>query len=114
MAGLQFLRSVFERQVWGSGLRSVVLFRTLVIFTIAVFPLVFLLLRDQLSKTGPNEITFGDLVFFSLENMLPARIESGIAAVSNAARLTAGVEALLGLVITGLFASYLFAWINER
>jgi hypothetical protein len=113
-AGLQFLRSVFERQVWGSGVRAVVLFRTLLIFTLAIFPLIFLLLRSQLSKGGTTAVTFADLVFFSLENMVPAKIDSGITAVSNAARFTAGIEALLGLVITGLFASYLFAWINER
>lgn len=114
-AGFEFIFSVFARVVWGGGLKAYALVRTFLILTIVVFPAIFKMAPGQLSKAGASSVSsLGDLVFFSMENMIPAGVKSGVVATSNLTRGIAAAEALVGLVITGLFVSYLFVWVNER
>ena len=79
-----------------------------------MFPLAFYLMRDGLIKRPQGTITLFDLVSFSIENVFPSDIRTGIEAISLEARITAGVESVIGVVSLALFASYVFRWSLHR
>jgi hypothetical protein len=74
----------------------------------------FWLLREGLINATRSDIRPWDALYFSLQNILPAGIESGVTAVGIAARMVAGLEAFFGVVAVALFASYVFRWSLHR
>jgi len=106
--------SVLNRWFWGYGENAWVLIRNYFILAMFIFPVVYYLLRDQLRATLPSNIKLVDVFLFSLENILSPGIHSGVFPNSIATRICAGTESLLGVVIAGLFISYLFAWVSEK
>ena len=113
-AALALFGSVLNRYVWGYGQRWGVLVRNFVLLGIVVFPLVFYVLRNELSKMTGSRIELLDTVYFSLQNMLPAGMDSAIRADSPLTRGLAGLESLLAVIFAGLFVSYLFRSILNR
>lgn len=106
----QLILSLLNRWLWGYGQRTSTLFRNLFVVTLLVFPASFYLVRGGLSKSTGDPITPWDLVYFSLENVFPAGIRSGIEAVELIPRVLAGVESVFGVVVLALFAAYIFRW----
>jgi len=106
--------SLLNRWLWGYGQRSWVLVLNLAIAGFGIFPLIFYVLRLGLQKTSMEAVTVPDLFYFSVENMLPTSIHSGISAVSLWARIAAGTEAVIGIVAFALFASYIYRWSVHR
>jgi len=113
-AAIQLTSSFLQRHLWGYGQRSHVLVRNFAILGFGIFPLVFYALRSDLSKTAGNGISLLDILYFSLQNMLPADIGSTISANTSLTRALAGIESLLAMIIAGLFVSYLFRSILDR
>ena len=111
---LELILSLLNRWLWGYGERAWTLVRNLVAVAFVVFPLAFYLLRDGLAKRPFGTIAPLDCVYFSLENVLPAGIQSGIEALSLTTRIAAGVESVIGVVALALFASYVFRWSLHR
>lgn len=114
LAFLELILSLLNRWLWGYGERAWILVRNLVAVAFVVFPLTFYLLRDGLAKRPPCTFAPWDFVYFSLENILPAGIQSGIEALSLATRIAAGGESVIGVVALALFASYVFRWSLHR
>ena len=106
--------SLLNRWLWGYGERARTLVWNLAIFAFAVFPLAFYVMRDGLVKRPQGTITPFDFFSFSLENVFPSGIRTGIEAISLAARITAGAESVIGVVALALLASYVFRWSLHR
>lgn len=110
----QLILSLGNRWLWGYGERAWVLVRNLLILGLLVFPSLLFLLRDGLTHSIRAEIGFQDVLFFSLQNILPGGIQSGVTAIGFAARMVSGLESVLGVVALALFASYVFRWSLHR
>lgn len=113
-AAVNLSSSFLNRYLWGYGQRLRVLVINFVLLGFFIFPLAFYVLRDDLSKTAGSPIGLLDTIFFSLQNMLPAGMNAAISANSSLTRGLAGIESLLGVIIAGLFVSYLFRSILNR
>ena len=106
--------SLLNRWLWGYGERAWILGLNLAAVVFVAFPLAFYVMRDGLVKRPQGTITPSDLVSFSLENVVPSGIRTGIEAISMEARITAGAESVIGVVVFTLFASYVFRWSLHR
>ena len=95
---------------WGYGERMWTLLRTTVLVTFLIFPFLFHLTKSGISSEIGADIEPLALVHFSLENILPTPLASGLNAVGTMAQVFATVESILGLVLIALFASHLFRW----
>ncbi|MCU7838968.1 MAG: pentapeptide repeat-containing protein [Candidatus Thiodiazotropha sp. (ex Troendleina suluensis)] len=113
-AFVHWLLSLLNRWLWGYGERAWVLVRNLLLVSVVIFPVFFYLLRDQLDHVSHRTPGIWEIVHFSFENVIPAGVESHVAAVGNAARVLAGIESLLGVIAIALFASYIFRWSLHR
>lgn len=106
--------SLLNRWFWGYGERARVLLRNLILVGFVIFPVFFFFVKNQLHRTDNSEVTILDLLFFSMGNIVPAGIVSGVVAVGITARLLASFESVIGVVALGLFASYIFRWSLHR
>lgn len=106
--------SLLNRWLWGYGERISVLFRNLILISFVIFPAFFYLARGGLVKEGGGSIGFSDLVYFSLENIIPSGIRSGIEAIGFIPRVLAAIESVFGVVVIALFAAYIFRWSLHR
>ena len=113
-AFLKWGGSLLNRWLWGYGERAIVLVRNLIALTFLVFPFLFYVCRDKLSHTSGREIEISDLFYFSLENVVPAGVVSGVVATGVLTRLLAGLESIFGVVAVALFAAYVFRWSLHR
>lgn len=111
---VQLLLSLLNRWLWGYGERIRTLVRNLLVAALLAFPLLFYLFRDGLTHISKASVGPWDLLYFSLENVIPAGIDSGVQAVELAPRILAGVESVFGVVAIALFASYVFRWSLHR
>lgn len=111
---VQLSLSLSNRWLWGYGERVWPLVRNLVALALVLFPAVFWFLRDGLVNASGASIRLQDVLYFSLENILPAGIDSGVIAVGFAVRMAAGLESVFGVVAIALFASYIFRWSLHR
>ena len=113
-ACVQLGLSLANGWLWGYGERARTLVRNLLALAFLLFPAVFWLLRDGLVRASRADIGLQDVLYFSLQNILPAGIESGVRAVGLASRMVAGLESVFGVVAIALFASYVFRWSLHR
>lgn len=102
--------SLLNRWLWGYGEKAWVLLRNLALTTFLIFPTGFYLARDQLQHQSGSPVTVWDTLAFSLQNIAPAGVSSGIKTIGPWATGLASLEALLGVVALGLLASYVFRW----
>jgi Pentapeptide repeats (9 copies) len=109
-----FVGSVLNRWLWGYGENAWVLIRNYLCLAMLIFPVLYYGMRAQLGTTLPSNIRFVDVFLFSLENIMSPGVHSGVFPNSTLMRICAGTESLLGVVIAGLFISYLFAWVSEK
>ena len=104
--------SVVNRCLWGYGDKAHVLLINLGIIVFLIFPFAFYLLREDLGKpTGV--IGLSDYIYLSVEHILMPTIASSVNPHSWALWMTS-LEGFVGIVIAGLFVSYLFQWIVRR
>lgn len=113
-ACLEWGGSLVNRWLWGYGERASVLVRNLMIVTVLLFPSLFYIYKEELSHSSGRPIEIPDLFYFSVENVVPAGIVSGVVANDSVTRLIAGLESLLGVVAIALFAAYIFRWSLHR
>ena len=111
---IQWSLSLLNRWLWGYGERSWVLIRNLLFVALFLFPCVFFIFRDDLKNSSGGPVAFSQIFYYSIENVIPAGIESGVVAVGGVARFFAGLESFFGIVAIALFASYIFRWSLHR
>ncbi len=114
VALVQWLLSRLNRWLWGYGERAWVLVRNLLLVSGVIFPLLFYLLRDELCHDSHEAPGIMKIIHFSFENVIPRGIISNVVAVGTAARVLAGIESILGIIVITLFASYIFRWSLHR
>ena len=111
----QLVASLLNRWFWGYGERVWLLLGNVFLFALFVFPLFYYLLpTDGLVKHSGGEIGFSDLLRFSIENILPVTVASGIEAVGYVAQLLAATESIFGLLVLALFGSHIVRWSLRR
>ncbi|MDA2930652.1 pentapeptide repeat-containing protein [Acidobacteria bacterium AH-259-O06] len=110
----QWLLSLLNRWLWGYGEKWSVLIRNLLLISLVLFPGLFYVFRNQLRHVTDRDTTFLDTIYFSLENVTPGGIVSGVIAEGNTVRFLAALESILGVIALALFASYIFRWSLHR
>lgn len=113
-AFVEWILSLLNRWLWGYGEHASVLVRNLILLAFLIFPVLFYIYKDQLSHISGRPIRILDPLFFSLENVVPAGVVSGVIATGSATRFLAGLESLFGVVAVALFAAYVFRWSLHR
>ena len=114
-AFIKFIGSWLNRWLFGYyGEQPRTLFKNVLIFSLLLFPCGFYLARDGLTKRVGGSVDFLDLIYFSIDNILPSGIGSGIEAVSLMARILASAESVFGLLVFALFASHIIRWSLHR
>ncbi|NIM49321.1 MAG: hypothetical protein GTO22_08685 [Gemmatimonadales bacterium] len=106
--------SLLNRWLWGYGDRAWTLVRNLLLLALLVFPGLFYAWRAQLVHSSGHDVSLWDVVYFSLENVVPSGIVSDVLAVGGVTRFLAGLESLFGVVVVALFAAYVFRWSLHR
>jgi len=109
-----WLLSLLNRWLWGYGERSLVLVRNLLLLAFVIFPGLFYACRTELTHDSGKSVSFWDALYFSLENIIPSGIVSGVVAIGTITRFLAGLESLFGVVAVALFAAYVFRWSLHR
>ena len=112
-AFFEWLISRVNGCLWGYGEDIFILIRNLAIVLI-LFPLLFFLCSGELEHKSGHTITSQDIFYFSLENILPAGVVSGVTATGRITQLLAGLESFIGVLLTALFAMYIFRWSLQR
>ena len=114
-AVIKLIGSWLNRWLFGYyGEQPWTLFKNVLMFSLLLFPFCFYLARDGLTKRVSGSVDFLDLIYFSIDNILPAGIGSGIEAVSLMARILASAETVFGLLALALFASHIVRWSLHR
>lgn len=109
----EWFLSLINRWLWGYGEKMFSLLRNFALLCI-IFPVLFFLCKEELTHETSKAITIKDVFYFSLENVLPAGINSHITATGGLTQLLAGLESFLGVVLIAFFAAYLFRWSIQR
>lgn len=99
-----------NRWLWGYGERIGTLVRNLFIVSFLLFPVGFHFLRDGLKKDDGAPVGIVDLLYFSLENVFPSGMRSGVQAIEMVPRVLAAIESVFGVVVLARFAAYIFRW----
>jgi hypothetical protein len=100
--------------LWGYGERWTVLLRNLLLLTFIFFPLLLLISRKGLHISGHSNVGIGDIVWLSVDTMLPVGGITDVVAISGIARTILATEAFSGVVIAGLFVTFLFRAVVRR
>jgi hypothetical protein len=112
----QWCWNYVDGAVWGHGERVANLFATLLVMALLVFPSLFYLTRGgfEILPGWSNGFSWGALSFLSLGTMLNVGSVVPLRPLSFAARSWVAVEALVGIVLAGLFVAYVFRAITRR
>lgn len=111
---ISFLASKLNGLLWGYGERWVVLLRNLILLTFVFFPLLLLLSRDGLSVQGQFNVSISDIMWLSIRTILPGISAFDVVAISNTTKAILTAEVFSGIVIAGLFVTFLFRSIVRR
>jgi hypothetical protein len=109
-----FLVSKANGILWGYGERWVVLLRNLLLMTFGFFPLLLWIFRKGLQSSGQSYIGIGDILWLSLGTMLPVNGITEVVATSALTRTILAAEVFCGIVIAGLFVTFLFRAVVRR
>ncbi len=113
-AGIRLLRSLGNRILWGYGERIIVLICNFLVWGALIFPTLFYLNKTDLQTISQKQIDISEILYFSFSNIVPGSISSNVVAISSTTMFWAVIESLFGVIMAGLFVSYLFRWILHR
>jgi hypothetical protein len=108
------VRAKFNRRVWGYGESGLTLLVNYVVVGLVLFPGLFYLLRNQLSKPSGRTVSFGDTEFLSVQHLLNASSISPVSYTGSLTRTLGGLETVTGLLFIGLFIALLLRWTQRR
>ncbi len=113
-AFISFLASKANGLLWGYGERWDVLLRNLILLTVVFFPGFLWLSRDGLSLQGQSNVGIGDIMWLSTRTMIRSVNPADVVAISNMTKVILTAEVFSGIVIAGLFVTFLFRSIVRR
>jgi hypothetical protein len=111
-AAQRLVLSRLNRTLWGYGERATVLLRNLALLVVLVFPVLFLLAGADVAR-GPAAASYWDCLLLSIASLVNASGVTGLT-VTGIARVWILAETGVGLVVLGLYVSYLLHWIARR
>ena len=111
---ISLLASKINGLLWGYGERWSVLLRNLVLLAFVFFPVLLWVFRDGLYIQGQSSVGIGDIMWLSIGTILPGASQSGAVAIANATKAILTTEVFCGIVIAGLFVTFLFRTILRR
>jgi hypothetical protein len=99
--------------LWGHGERGWPLLRSTVLITALIWPVLFLLARGSITREGSGHVSFGDCEWLSAGSIL---LNSGVTGMTTTgfARALVLTEGAFGLVLLGLFVTYVFRYVTRR
>jgi Pentapeptide repeats (9 copies) len=105
-AGAQWLGSQANRLVWGNGERGLTLLFNFLLLTLVAFPLVFHAVGGVSVPDGSPAAS--DYVLLSVDVVTSYSGLSHVMLTSNASRVVASAELVVGLIAFGFFVTILF------
>jgi hypothetical protein len=108
------IRAQLNRRIWGYGESGLILLFNYMLAGLVVFPLLFFVLRDELSNPSGAAINLGDTEFLSIERLLNASTISPVTYSGSWTRILGSVETLTGLLFIGLFIALIIRWTQRR
>ena len=100
--------------LWGYGQRIWKLVGHALVLSVFVFPAIFYWFIDHLTHRTKDVVSISDLILFSLGNFLPTGSATLVVSDNVWVQIISGLESLAGVVVTALFAAYIFHWILHR
>jgi hypothetical protein len=110
----QLTASLVNRWLWRYGESVRQLLAVAMLFGVIVFPLAYALAGPGLHHGDGSLPSLGETVLYSLVTMIPAGIGLDVEATALSHQLIAFAEALFGLVVAALVASYVVRWSLRR
>jgi hypothetical protein len=114
LAAVQAVGRWANRLIWGYGERGWVLARNALVLALGVFPLLFYLLRADLSQQNGGSLDAVSYFLLSIDSLLNGTGFSGVEPTTAVARAVVGLEVFTGLVVIGLGIALLLRWITRR
>jgi Pentapeptide repeats (9 copies) len=108
----RYLLSRLNGYLWGHGERGWPLLRSLIGVAFIAWPVLFLLARGSIDKGG-GHVSYGDCVWLSLGSMLSNSGATGLT-TTGFARALVLTEGAIGLLVLGLFVTYVFRYVTRR
>jgi Pentapeptide repeats (9 copies) len=109
----RYLLSRLNGVLWGYGERGWPLLRSLVVITFIAFPVLFLLSRNSIENGQGQHPGFGSCVWLSMGSIVSNSGVTGLTA-TGFARAFVLTEAGIGLLLLGLFVTYVFQYVSRR
>ena len=110
-AAWQLAVGVLNQKLLGSGEQPLRLLAMLALGTFGVFPALFYIFRSRLSG---NMNSLGEVLWYSVSNVIPGGIHTEVVAMTFITRTLAVVESTFSIIILAFFASYVFRWSINR
>lgn len=111
---VELVGSQLNGQLWGYGERWGRLVRNFLITAFAFFPLIYLLIRNQLATSHGETPGVAQVFLVSVDRMLLAGNVTGVSASTALAQALFVLETAIGIVLIGLFVAMLLKWIQSR
>jgi hypothetical protein len=109
----RYLLSRLNGYLWGYGERGWPLLRSLIGVALVTWPILFFLARDSIEKSGGGQVTYGDCIWLSVGSILSNSGAAGLI-TTGFARALVLCEGLIGLLLLGLFVTYVFRYVTRR
>jgi len=111
---MKLLASKANGLLWGYGERWTVLLRNLILLTFVFFPSMLWVTREGLRVPGASHVGIADIMWLSVSTILPVDGTTDVVATSGLTRTLLTLEVCCGLLIAGLFVTFLFKAIVRR
>jgi hypothetical protein len=99
--------------LWGYGERGYPLLRTVLGIAFVVWPLLFVLTRGSIDTSAGHHVNLGDCIWLSVASIVGNSAATGFTTVGFARALVLS-EGAIGLLLLGLFVTYLYRYVTRR
>jgi hypothetical protein len=99
--------------IWGHGERGAALLRTVLIVVFIVWPALLWLARQGISDPVGHQANIGDIFWLSAASLIGNSAVTGLNVV-GVARVVVLAEQAVGLLLFGLFVTYVYRYVTRR
>jgi hypothetical protein len=112
-AGWRYVLSRLNGVLWGYGERGWPLLRSVIVITLLIWPVLFQLARGSIENSAGRHPSYGDCVWLSLGSLIGNSGAAGFSATDFARGLVL-IEGAIGLLLLGLFVTYIYRYVIRR
>lgn len=99
--------------IWGYGERGAALLRTVLIVVLLIWPALLLMARSDISDSVGHQANLGDIFWLSAASLIGNSALTGLN-VAGIARALVISEQAVGLLLFGLFVTYVYRYVTRR